>query len=469
MTWLRANAVDADYCSNLDLHDGLDLLSRYRLLVVNGHDEYWSKEMRDTVETFTRRGGNVAFFASNTAWWQIRLEDDGRTMVCHRDAVADPLSTVDPERVTVEWSSAPVNRPENTMTGVSFRRGAGCWGPAMPMMRDESYTVRFADHWVFDGTGLSDGDPFGRGCLGYETDAAEVEERDGVPRVTGRDGTPPSFVVLATADLTHWSAYGQGGAATMGVFTSGAGTVFNTGTLNWGATLDDPVVDRMTRNVLHRLSVPVDRRGWTVIGPGARVRAMTVCGTDLFAVLEDGALVTRELCGQNLTWRPVGRADEVVALASPREAVVSGPLGIYGATAAGRLVYADATAPQRWHDAGDVPDGSYALAAVNGQLVAADRDGLMWTASLSGVDRVWRDWGKAGSVSSLTAMNGRLYAIAEGDQIVSRLPSPTEHWRPIGAGAGATAIAASAGRLVAASGGGALCWREVLPGTEDPA
>ncbi len=148
----------------------------------------------------------------------------------------------------------------------------------------------------------------------------------------------------------------------------------------------------------------------------------------------------------------------MVALASPREAVVSGPLGIYGATAAGRLVYAEATAPQRWHAAGEVPDGSYALAAVNGRLVAADREGLMWTASLSDVDRVWQDWGKAGSVSSLTAMNGRLYAIAEGDQIVSRLPSPTEHWRPIGAGAGATAIAASA-----------VCWREVLPGTEDPA
>jgi hypothetical protein len=493
MAWLRANAVDADYCSNLDLHDGVEVLSGYRLLVVNGHDEYWTKEMRDTVETFTRRGGNVAFFASNTAWWQIRLEDDKRTMVCYRDALADPMSTVDPERVTVEWSSAPVNRPENTMTGLSFRRGAGAWGPAMPLMRRESYTARFTDHWVFDGTGLADGDLFGRGCLGYETDAADVEERDGVPRATGRDGTPPSFVVLATADLSHWARYGQGGAATMGIFTSGAGTVFNTGTLNWGGALDDPVVDRITRNVLDRLSVPGDRAGWTVIGPGAAIRAMTVCDTRLFAVLSDGALVARELCGQNLRWRRVGRADGVVALASPREAVVGGPLGLYGVTAAGRLSYADATEPYGWTDAGEVPEGTHALATVNGQLVAADRDGLLWTAGLSGVDRSWQDWGKAGALLGLTAMNGRLYALADGDQIVTRLPSPHGPWRPLGPGAGCTVLAAGAGRLIgvspaapgpgagkgagrgaagagrgAAVDGGVLLWREVLPGGEGP-
>ena len=73
-----------------------------------------------------------------------------------------------------------------------------------------------------------------------------------MPRATGRDGTPPSFVVLATADLRHWRRYGQGGAATMGVFDLGAGTVFTAATVNWGKGLSDPVVDRITRNVLDR-------------------------------------------------------------------------------------------------------------------------------------------------------------------------------------------------------------------------
>jgi hypothetical protein len=131
----------------------------------------------------------------------------------------------DPALTTVEWSSAPVSRPENSLTGVSFRNGAGTWGPSMPLMREESYTARFAGHWAFEGTGLTDGDKFGQGSLGYEIDAAEFTEVMGVPRVTCRDGTPASFVVLATADLRHWSSGGQGGWATMGVFSLGRGTV----------------------------------------------------------------------------------------------------------------------------------------------------------------------------------------------------------------------------------------------------
>jgi len=132
MRWLPQAGYRVEYCANTDLHGGDELLAAYRLLVINGHDEYWSRPMRDAVERFVTQGGNVAFFAGNTCWWQIRLEDGGRTMVCYRDAVADPLALVDPAQVTVEWSSAPVNRPENAMTGVSFRRGAGTWGSYTP-------------------------------------------------------------------------------------------------------------------------------------------------------------------------------------------------------------------------------------------------------------------------------------------------------------------------------------------------
>ncbi|MDX3111581.1 N,N-dimethylformamidase beta subunit family domain-containing protein [Nonomuraea angiospora] len=255
LRWLGPAGYTVDYCSGLDLHGGLDLLSRYRLLVINGHDEYWSWEMRDAVEAFARRGGNIAIFSGNTCWWQVRFEDDLRTMVCYRDATADPMAATDSGRVTVEWPSDPVNRPENTLTGLSFRNGAGCWVDSR-VMSQESYTARFAGHWVFEGTGLADGDTFGRGAIGYETDAADLEWLAGVPRATGRDGTPPSFVVLATADLSHWRRYGKGGAATMGLHRLGAGTVFNAGTINWGNTLDDPALATITRNVLNRLSHP---------------------------------------------------------------------------------------------------------------------------------------------------------------------------------------------------------------------
>ncbi|WP_433217975.1 N,N-dimethylformamidase beta subunit family domain-containing protein [Microtetraspora malaysiensis] len=458
LRWLGPAGYTVEYCSGLDLD--LGLLSRYRLLVVNGHDEYWTAGMRDACEEFARRGGNIAFLSGNTCWWQIRME--GRTMVCHRDPVSDPVE--DPRLTTVEWSSAPVSRPENALTGVSFRNGAGTWGPSMPLMREEPYTARFAAHWVFEGTGLTDGDKFGQGALGYETDAAEFTEIMGVPRVTCRDGTPPSFVVLATADLRHWSTCGQGGWATMGVFSLGRGTVFNAATVNWGNTLHDPVVNRITRNVLDRLARPARPR-WEVIGPAADIRALAAWRSTLYAVSADGGLLTRELCGQNLPWRPIGSGGGVICLDTPREAAAGLGTGLYGVTADGMLRYREAEAgPAEWTDVGSAPRGTIALAVHDGAFFAATSGGRLWTASfgdMAAVDApVWRDIGDSGGAICLSGSNGRLYALGAGGRVRTRLPvTGPEPWSDLCGAPGAAVLAAHAGLMVSAGGGRELMWR----------
>lgn len=428
LRWLRATGRPVEFCSGLDLHGGDELLSHYRLLVINGHDEYWSREQRDTVEGFVRRGGGLAIFAGNTAWWQMRLEDDGRTMVCHRDAVADPMAAIDPERVTVEWSSAPVHRPENTMTGLSFRRGAGAWGEGMKVIREEAYIARFTDHWVFAGSGLADGDKFAQGALGYETDAAELDWSTGVPRVTGRDGTPPSFVVLATADLRHWARYGQGGDAVMGTFRLGAGTVFNAGTINWGSALADPVVDRVTRNVLDRLGAATQPQ-WEVIGPAADIRALTACEDVLFAVDIEGALICRDTGGQNLPWRAIGVAPAVRALAAAREAAGALPLEVYAVGADDRLLRRPpVTRPAPWIPVARLPEGTLALALCDGGVFAVDAANTLhhvYASALpadSEAPAPWRVLGPAGGAIALAAMNGRLYAADGTGRLHTRLP-----------------------------------------------
>lgn len=458
MRWLRAERITVDYCSNLDLHLRPGLLSGYRLLVVNGHDEYWTGEMRDAVERFTRRGGNVAIFAGNTCWWQMRLADGGRTMICYRDATADPCAATSPELTTVEWSSAPVHRPENTMTGLSFRLGAGCWGPGMATMLAATYTARFADHWVFEGTGLADGDSFARGALGYETDAADVEEIDGVPRATGRDGTPPSFTVLATADLRHWSAHGQGGAATMGVFDSGAGTVFNAGTVNWGAALHDPVVARITRNVLDRLSGPRADR-WTVIGTRDAVRALAGSGALLWAVLADGTLADREHCGQNLRWQRIEPAPGVIAI--PREAVPGGPHEIYAATTQGTLLRRPLTTDRTgWTTCGTCPENTVSLAACDGRLFALAA-GVVWVCDQGRSG--WARFADGSPLRSIAAANGRLFAVTTDDVVVSRPATTDVDWTTIGGADRIEVLAAHAGRLIGSGGGRPLRWSAAAP------
>ncbi|MEV6124465.1 N,N-dimethylformamidase beta subunit family domain-containing protein [Streptomyces sp. NPDC052077] len=456
LRWLPRAGYEVEFCSGFDLDDGAELLSAYRLLVVNGHDEYWSAGMRDSVEEFVRRGGNLAVFAANTSWWQIRLEDGGRTMVCHRDAAADPVTAVDPGRATVEWSSSPVDRPENTMTGVSFRHGAGAWGEGMAVIGREAYTVRFADHWVFEGTGLSDGDSFALGALGYETDAAELDWSLGVPRPTGRDGTPRSFAVLATADLRHWRRYGQGGWATMGVFRLGGGTVFNAATINWGRALGDPAVDRVTRNVLDRLSEAAPAPRWHTVGRTPRLRALTACEGLLFAVAEDGrTLLHREPSDQNLPWTPcppaAGPAPEIRCLTSAREACHPLPLALLAVSADDRLLYRDPVpeaAP--WVPVGPVPAGTTALAMCDNTLFAVTaHDDALHHRPAGDATAAWAPLGSAAKAASLTVLNARLHALTP-DGLRTRPPTTVpEPFTPAVPFPPAVLLASYAGRLLA--------------------
>ena len=57
------------------MRDSTSLL-RHRLVIVNGHDEYWTVAMRDGFDAAVAGGTNLAFMSSNDAYWNIRYEDD---------------------------------------------------------------------------------------------------------------------------------------------------------------------------------------------------------------------------------------------------------------------------------------------------------------------------------------------------------------------------------------------------------
>jgi hypothetical protein len=244
--WLERQGYAVDFCTDLDLHaaGGRALLDPYRLLLSVGHDEYYTAGMRTAIEGWVRAGGNAAFFGGNTCWWEVAFDDAAAFRRPHH------------------WSDAPVpDRPENALTGVSFRNGGerplGAAG-SPPV----GFEVQHADHWVYSGTGLADGDVFGAGreehLVGYECDGAHFDRsvrRRGAPaRPTGEDGTPPDFAILGIGDAGA-SGWGDGNrAATLGLHAPG-GTVFTAATTDWARVLAQgcPSVERITHNVLEAL------------------------------------------------------------------------------------------------------------------------------------------------------------------------------------------------------------------------
>lgn len=264
--WLHGNGYHPEFCTDGDLDTGAVSGARYRLMLCVGHDEYWTEGTRDAVETFVATGGHVAFFGANICWWRIHMVDRRRAFVCHQGG---PCGALDHW-----WPSSGAGRPEDRLTGVSYRHGGGWWdGPRAT----SGYRVQDADHWAFAGTGLKPGSAFGHDTtpplVGYECDGAPLADFDAY---TGRarlaaeaesGGTPATLRLLAVAPLDgrwqelppreHDPARHGLHAAVMGVYERG-GTVFSAGSTDWAQVLASghPVVDRITRNVLNRLQAP---------------------------------------------------------------------------------------------------------------------------------------------------------------------------------------------------------------------
>jgi N,N-dimethylformamidase beta subunit-like, C-terminal/PKD domain len=146
------DAVDADPA----------ILLGHALDMSAGHDEYWTSAMRTGWEAARDAGVNLAFMGADDGNWQIRYEDDRRTMVAYK-YLADPVT--DPALTTTmfRWLNPP--RPECELMGVQFA-GTVVPGSYLPYTADAAVTT---DPW-FAGTGLTAGSVL-TGLGGYEVDS----------------------------------------------------------------------------------------------------------------------------------------------------------------------------------------------------------------------------------------------------------------------------------------------------------
>lgn len=397
VNWLERERIDVDYCTSIDLHDGAAMLDRYDLLISAGHDEYWSRKMRDRVESFVRNGGNVAFFTGNTCMRQVRFEDRNRTMVCVKAPGADRVTNDDV--VTVDFAQPPVNRPQNELLGVGFDHGGWTGGSG-----NRAYAVRFPDHWVFDGLPRPIRLP--DNLVGYECDAADYVDDEGYPRVTGADGSPLTFTILATSDARDW--VGKPGRATMGLYTRN-GTVFNAAVVAWARLLSrSGALQRITRNVIERLGQRRDWDRWELIGHANHVRAMTALDGRLFCATSDDRLWRRFPVGADVSWREIGHANRVTSMAASGNR-------LFCLTSDGVLWHRTTIETDvDWTRCGRAPDGgARAFAAAGGMLYCVDRVGRLLARPATLTFEAWR------TVSSMErANNARIQSMTSYSDIL---------------------------------------------------
>lgn len=238
--WMERKGYDLSYMSSIDLHTHPEWLLKHKAYISLGHDEYWSKEMRDGVTAARNYGVGLAFLEADAVYWQIRFEPSttgiaNQTVVGYKvltgnhDLARDPLYGQDNSLVTSQWRDPVVNRPENALVGIMFsdlthKQKGYPWKVDSGAARLALTSASKAD--VLHGVELTPGKEYGCGLVGYEWD-----------KVFNNGFTPPGLQVLATSPTMNDGGQADRSNTTVYIAPSRA-MVFATGSIYWTSALD---------------------------------------------------------------------------------------------------------------------------------------------------------------------------------------------------------------------------------------
>ena len=213
------------------------------MLIISTHPEYWSRTMYFAVKSWVHnRGGKLMYLGGNGLNCEVEFVDS--TTAIYRNGDARIV-----KRGGYESRFHARVESEANLLGVVFSETG--------IMTSAPYRVLNANHWVFDGTKLEDGDLFGQtslhrrcpgGASGHETDKTSPSS--------------PKNVVRVAKGMN----IDDGGAELVYYETASGGEVFSVGSIAWpSAILIDAAVSRITANVLNEFLFR-DEKGSTNCG-----------------------------------------------------------------------------------------------------------------------------------------------------------------------------------------------------------
>ncbi len=251
--FLEREGYDVSYTTDADIDRDPNELLHHALVIVNGHGEYWTSRMRDAFETARDERVNLMFMGANIGYWQVRYEDDGRTMVGYKST---PDPTTDQRQRSGLFRSLVPPRYECALLGV-MHMGAIERAAATHDFRVNPAAL--GDRW-FAGTGFSETSTL-QGLVGPEWDQV----------IDPAKAWSCNFASMGLTTFFHYEGDPGDADAVRYVAPSGS-VVFSAGSLQFVWGLDDflssgadPRLQQFVRNALQEMA---HRRpgGWM---PGA--------------------------------------------------------------------------------------------------------------------------------------------------------------------------------------------------------
>jgi hypothetical protein len=267
--FLEREGYDVSYQTDVDTDADPGSLLRHRLVIVAGHDEYWSNAMRDAFDNALAQGTNLAFLGSNDAYWNLRYADNRHTIISAK-------SMYDPNPVLHDKTAMfrEIGRPECMIMGVQH-----AWFGTAPRALDYTVPVQSAGDTWFAGTGFEAGstvadvvgrehdvlNPFPDSCIHpgltvlFHYDGAGVDQNADAVRFTAPSG---ARVFASGAQQFSWGLDGW----------RSDGSLFPAPPVDTGVGVPaDPRLQQFMRNALNDLTRPAPPAGLSVVASGDTV------------------------------------------------------------------------------------------------------------------------------------------------------------------------------------------------------
>ena len=284
--WCEGQGIRLDFTTQHDLHRDPAALEGYDRVLIAGHDEYWTWEMRDHLEAWIDRGGEVARFGGNF-FWQTRLSPDLLTQTCYKTTAEahDPMG--DTNRITSYLDHPRAARPAVATLGLTGAMGVYAGWSRCAAHGSGGFVIYRPGHWSLRDTGLGYGDVLGAGAkiFGYEVDGIDYTMVHGLPYPAEGTGLQGDLTIVGLSPATTLShstgpqdrdqfignldaeevaqvvyggvtaetlARGSHGNGCLADYRRGKGAVLNAGSCEWVAGLiaRDRTVEQVTRNIL---------------------------------------------------------------------------------------------------------------------------------------------------------------------------------------------------------------------------
>jgi hypothetical protein len=251
MSWFHElESVKIGYLADSDLDD-FSSIENAKILVVVGHNEYWTRKARINFDAFVDGGKHALVLSGNTMWWQVRYSrDEHKQLICYKLA-PDPIG--DPLLKTINWDNPELQYPIISSIGADFPRGG--YG----LKTDNGwngYKITSPDSPLLEGLNLKKGDIISIPTTEWDGAPISSFDSDGFP-ILDREAMNVDQIELIGFDI------GFRVKETYGTFfvmkkTSASGVIINTSSTDWCSdsgmgSNSGNAIKQITRNAIDKL------------------------------------------------------------------------------------------------------------------------------------------------------------------------------------------------------------------------